>query len=155
MAQSKWIAALVLIIAATNPAISDETIRTTDGRYFLLRSDGTYTQTSAIEASTFAEAIATATTYGENKARIVTCLRDEPDGSEKMQSYFENDEQKTRLSWLASGGVPAEWDQIETALRKGPAEATADCAAVIDGWARLERFSWPLSQRSPFAEMNR
>jgi len=144
----------ILTVSIANLAYSDEVIRTTDGRSILLRSDGTYSEIKGLGPIALGVAKGTAETYAQDKERILSCLEKEPDGTDKMRNYFAEDEQKSRLLWLKAGGSDEEWSELENTLKKLPDIAVADCAAVLDGWARLERFSWPLSRRSPFNEMD-
>lgn len=151
----RWCFAVTTVLAVTvsNSAYSDEIVRTTDGRSILLRSDGTYTDIKGLGPIALGIATAAARTYATDKSKILACLEHEPDGADKTRNYFAEDEQKTRSLWSTAGGSEEEWSEVESALKTQPEIAVSDCAAIVDGWVRLEQFSWPLSYRSPFKEM--
>lgn len=150
----RLVAALCLAVAGMNGAAADEVVRTIDGRSFLLLSDGTYSIVEGLGTLALAGAIPVATAYGRDKATMLTCLAGDPDGLKQSTNYYSEDEAKTRSIWLGAGGSAAEWSQIEAAFAQPDNAPVTDCAAVLDGFARMERFSWPLSMRSPFKEMS-
>ena len=154
MTQPAFVWMTLLSILVTGAANADEVVRTVDGRSIVLKSDGTYSELNGLGPAMLAIAVATAASYATDKGKILVCLEKEPDGPDKMRDYFSQGEGKARSSWLKTGGTEEEWAQIENALKQSSAVATPDCVAVIDGWARMERPTWPLSLRSPFKELD-
>jgi len=145
----------IVAISIASMAYSDEVVRTVDGRTILLRSDGTYDEIKGLGPAALQRAVDTAATYGSDKGSILACLEHEPDGPEKMRTYFANDEQKTQSFWLSAGGSKEEWSKIESAFTQSPTPTASDCAKIMDSWARFEPLSMPLSFRSPFREMEK